>query len=654
MPNSGSQNLTGCTGILYDNGGQGNYTSNVDATTVISATGASSLTLTFNVFDIEPNSTCDYDWIKIYDGPSTSSALLGKYCNTTGSPGVITTSTSSVTIEQHSDVNTELQGFEMEWQCNYTSQPPTANFSASSTVSCSATIDFNDLSLNSPSSWTWYFGDGTSSIQQNPTHSYASNGTYDVKLVCFNAYGGDSLTQNSYITINSPVAPTVTDAERCSSGQLVLGANGTGTINWYDSQTATTALNTGNTYTTPIISTSTVYYAEDVVSGPIVNGGNTESNTNGSIYSSAYEHGIIFDCTNNSTLVSVEVNASTAGDRIIELQNSVGTVIDQHTVNIPVGISRITLDFDIPIGTDHKLVGPISPDLYRNNAGCAYPYSVGTDITLTRSDATSSTSYYYYFYDWEVTSQKCYSSRVAANADIILPANINISANGSTTICNGDSVTLTATTGASSYLWSPNNETTQSIVVSSAGNYYATYITDSCSSNTNTISVSLLNNNPIAEFTYSSNGLTVNFTDQSQYPGNYYWDFGDGTNSSIQNPIHTYSSNGTYTVELIVDNSCGIDTFIQIINVTSVGVFNTSTNKDISVYPNPSHSVITIESTGISINNLEMFDIYGRKVKELKVNNNKFNVNISELSKGIYFVKLKTDNGIIINKVIKE
>lgn len=79
--------------------------------------------------------------------------------------------------------------------------PPTANFTASTTVTCSDTIQFTDLSTNIPTGWTWYFGDGNTSTQQNPSHYYANSGTYTVSLVVTNAFGQDSVAMVNYITI---------------------------------------------------------------------------------------------------------------------------------------------------------------------------------------------------------------------------------------------------------------------------------------------------------------------------------------------------------------------------------------------------------------------------------------------------------------------
>ena len=66
--------------------------------------------------------------------------------------------------------------------------------------------------------------------------------------------------------------------------------------------------------------------------------------------------------------------------------------------------------------------------------------------------------------------------------------------------------------------------------------------------------------------TYPPSGwapLTVHFKDTSYCPASWYWDFGDGTNSTEQNPTHTYTTPGNYTVSLTVSNPLGNSTKIQ-------------------------------------------------------------------------------------------
>ncbi len=62
---------------------------------------------------------------------------------------------------------------------------------------------------------------------------------------------------------------------------------------------------------------------------------------------------------------------------------------------------------------------------------------------------------------------------------------------------------------------------------------------------------------PNASFLFVVDFLDVHFTNTSIDAESYYWDFGDGTSSTEQSPIHTYSSAGTYTVTLKVNSPAG-------------------------------------------------------------------------------------------------
>ena len=66
---------------------------------------------------------------------------------------------------------------------------------------------------------------------------------------------------------------------------------------------------------------------------------------------------------------------------------------------------------------------------------------------------------------------------------------------------------------------------------------------------------------PEANFTFVNNMLVVDFTNLSQNAITTIWNFGDGNSSSDISPNHTYSQSGTYNVQLIISNDCGVDTF---------------------------------------------------------------------------------------------
>lgn len=81
--------------------------------------------------------------------------------------------------------------------------PPEANFSSDRTLTCSGFVGFSDLSTNAPYAWYWDFGDGNTSIMQNPTHTYINSGEFDVTLISTNAYGSDTIYSPNHIEVDT-------------------------------------------------------------------------------------------------------------------------------------------------------------------------------------------------------------------------------------------------------------------------------------------------------------------------------------------------------------------------------------------------------------------------------------------------------------------
>lgn len=79
---------------------------------------------------------------------------------------------------------------------------PVAAFSASPTSgNAPLTVSFTDVSTGSPTSWSWNFGDGTSSTVKSPAHAYKSTGSYTVSLTVKNATGSNAVTKSNYIFV---------------------------------------------------------------------------------------------------------------------------------------------------------------------------------------------------------------------------------------------------------------------------------------------------------------------------------------------------------------------------------------------------------------------------------------------------------------------
>ncbi len=416
MPQSGTDTVGECNGKLFDSGGpSANYGPNEDAVVIIKPLGAATVTTQFVSFDVEPGSasTCNFDYLEIYDGVGTTAPLLGTWCNTNGTPPILTSSQGAITIKFHSDGGLELGGFEMDWTCTYPTSAPIVNFDADVTTTCTGLIQFNDRSSNGPNQWSWDFGDGGTSTQQNPQHQYTSNGVYAVKLVASNTFGQDSITKVSYINVQMPNAPVGTNDTVPMWTNATVTATGSGQLDWYDQQVGGTFLTTGPNYITPIISATQTYWVEDVVSSPIQNLGppNNTFGTGNNFNNNQY---LVFDVFKQVELVSVLVYAQGSKNRTIELRDNNSTVLQSATVNVQNGTQRVNLNFQLQPGTDYQLgvAQGSQPDLFRNNSGCNYPYTLNNVASIKYSSAGSNpVGFYYFFYDWELREPGCISPR---------------------------------------------------------------------------------------------------------------------------------------------------------------------------------------------------------------------------------------------------
>lgn len=80
-----------------------------------------------------------------------------------------------------------------------------ADFSSSNVSNCSGEVDFTNKSSNSPTSTNWDFGDGTSSTQTNPNHTFTSAGTHSVSLISCNGVNCDTVLNTvEILALNAP------------------------------------------------------------------------------------------------------------------------------------------------------------------------------------------------------------------------------------------------------------------------------------------------------------------------------------------------------------------------------------------------------------------------------------------------------------------
>lgn len=172
---------------------------------------------------------------------------------------------------------------------------------------------------------------------------------------------------------------------------------------------------------------------------------------------------------------------------------------------------------------------------------------------------------------------------------------------------------------------------------------------------------------PVADFSANTTSIkqneSVQFTDQSSNHATYWkWKFGDGTESFEQNPVHTYTRGGSYTVSLKVENSSG-DQKITKIDFVQVESVEAPTNIEVSeqniarAYPNPSTGVFNVDVSvfnGESVT-VKVFNLIGKPVYSVETATHEpLQINISNHPVGVYYMQVQSGEQIQVQKLLVE
>ena len=144
-------------------------------------------------------------------------------------------------------------------------------------------------------------------------------------------------------------------------------------------------------------------------------------------------------------------------------------------------------------------------------------------------------------------------------------------------------------------------------------------------------------------FSYQTNNLTATFINQStgvtQNQGTFSWNFGDGATSVEQNPMHTYTQSGSYTVELqaIVCN----DTLIyrQTVVVVATGIPPVE-KKMWTISPNPADTQLTINSVKPLSVTFVLYDVLGRDLAKQTLSSTTTQLSTAHLPAGVYLYQI--------------
>ena len=116
-------NVNTCSGTFYDSGGStGNYQNNESHTATFTSDNGGTLIFNFTSWDVENQTSCSFDGLRIYDGTSSSATLLGTYCTT--SPGTIASTGTSLHFEFYSDGIISESGWAASISCGISPVDP--------------------------------------------------------------------------------------------------------------------------------------------------------------------------------------------------------------------------------------------------------------------------------------------------------------------------------------------------------------------------------------------------------------------------------------------------------------------------------------------------------------------------------------------------
>jgi PKD repeat protein len=336
----------------------------------------------------------------------------------------------------------QVEAFDLPILCQTPVAAPTALFAADAEVSCDGVFQFQDASFDIPHFYLWDFGDGNTSTQQNPSHTYSAEGQYEVRLTVSNALGES--TYSLSVTVDYPDEPVVESIYACEGQPAILSSISAGQTNWYVNGSLAFS---GEVFeTVPLSAPLTVEAETEILKASGEVGPADASFGPGGYHNTGFTGTIDFIAHTAVIIESVWVDAGNAGNRNVQLRDAGGNVVQDVNVFMPQGQSRVTLNIEVPGPGNYSLAGT-NVNLYRNNEGASFPYELEGLVTLTGTSAGP--EFYYYYYDWAVREKSCFSERI----EVAIQPQAAPAAAFSLNETNGMVEFTDASTDAVSWLW---------------------------------------------------------------------------------------------------------------------------------------------------------------------------------------------------------
>ena len=262
-----------------------------------------------------------------------------------------------------------------------------------------------------------------------------------------------------------------------------------------------------------------------------------------------------------------------------------------------------------------------------------------------------------------------------ATSSILTGASVNIMVGESivyTSACNENTTSLEWTFQGGDPATSTDDQVT--VTYAAAGSYTTTLVAygEGGRQSTKTLNVNVSEPTVEASFTtdpaYTNliiyqmlsveTGTTVTYTSTcNSYTDHIAWTFegGDPTTSTEDVVAVTYTTAGSFTTTLIAYNTdeSQTDTVTLSVTVTDSGVaVDENAISEISVYPNPTSSIINIAAEGMQ--NITIIDMAGRVVMSKDVNSNFETISAEGFAKANYMVRITTADGVVVKNIVVE
>ena len=173
---------------------------------------------------------------------------------------------------------------------------------------------------------------------------------------------------------------------------------------------------------------------------------------------------------------------------------------------------------------------------------------------------------------------------------------------------------------------------------------------DNCLAPTNVQASNITNTT--ADISWTQQGDVTSWDVNYKVAGATSWN--SSTTSTNPYTITGLTESTTYEVQVIAHCTNGATSEPSAtITLTTVGINDYELN-NVVVYPNPTNGMVQIQHSEFLIQNVEVYDAYGKMLNVVNVNDNSATIDLSDYASGTYFVKIVTENGVVTKRVVKQ